>query len=143
VTVSAEEWAVVETELGSALPNDYKALLAAYPGSTRFFGWYDFLRPEVRKAVAEELDQLRQLRDDIDGQELYFAERTGKPTADVRSPIPFPLHPEEDGLFPWGSAADGVSFYWLRAGLPSQWDVVASYKWVEEFYHLSGLTVAQ
>jgi hypothetical protein len=51
--------------------------------------------------------------------------------------LPFPLHPDPNGLFPWGAAEDWWNFYWLKQGEPSEWGIVATFKWIEEYYLFS------
>ncbi|MBN9523923.1 hypothetical protein J0H58_36345 [bacterium] len=141
--VGVEEWAGIEMELGTGLPRDYKTLLATYTGTAPFFGWFDFLRPEGRLEAIEGTTYLRCLRDDLLEDERVYARQAGKVVADVRSPIPFPVFPEDGGLFQWGSMPDWVTFHWWQLGPPDTWGVVVAYKWIEEFHHFPGRTTTQ
>ena len=58
---------------------------------------------------------------------------------DVCHPVPFRIHPEAGGLFPWGWAQDGWNFYWLAG----ETGIVAGYRWVERFHRIANTSATQ
>lgn len=100
-------WQIIEGEIGTMLPNDYKNvvqhfgpgvfddLVRLHPPGIAAAGW------ELRHAARQILDLLRE------------------PPA----PVPYPIFPEAGGVFPWGSSVDGDCFYWVTEGRPDEWTV--------------------
>jgi hypothetical protein len=140
------QWRAVEGQLGIAMPDDYKALLGLYaegPPFAEWYGFYNFLTEEGRAAAQKDLTHLRWVREQVHGEMFHVAELLGRPENSVYPPVPFPVYPEPGGLYPWGWAQDGWTFYWLCHAAPQAWDVVAGFKWVEEFCLLPNKTATQ
>jgi hypothetical protein len=144
--LTASQWAIVEKQLGIALPDDYKELLGLYvegPPLGEWYGFYNFLTEKGRAAAQKDLTHLRWVREQVNGELHHMAEVLGRPERTVRPCVPFPVYPESGGLYPWGWAQDGWTFYWLCDGTPQTWHVVAGFKWVEEFRRLTAKTATQ
>ena len=105
-------WVKAETELGSRLPEDYKAFVDGYgPGRiAEFIGIYSPFTYNVHanliSQAAVQLGALRQLETD-------FGEV-----------CPYPLFPLPGGLLPFGQTDNGDGLYWLTTGEPDDWSVV-------------------
>ncbi|MEU5878031.1 SMI1/KNR4 family protein [Spirillospora sp. NPDC047279] len=106
------DWERVEREIGLRLPGDYKLIVTEYPGLTidRFLTVH---RPagesfhDLRSFAESILEGARELRDEFDE-------------------IPYPLYPEEGGVYPWGSTANGDHVFWQVTGPPDSWPVVVA-----------------
>jgi len=97
-------WQVVERRLGIELPEDYKEFLACYgTGAVDNFLW--MLNPFSQN---ENLNLIVQAGARLDAQRQFSAE-SGVET-------PYALHPEANGLFPWGVTDNGDVLYWLCKG---------------------------
>lgn len=105
------DWQQVEATIGLGLPNDYKDLISEY-GTGRFSDFIYTFNPfstnkwlNLTNTSKKILDGERTLRGDF-------------------SEFPFPLFPEPDGLFPWGSTDNGNYLYWYTKGEPQDWTIV-------------------
>ncbi|MFS8101710.1 SMI1/KNR4 family protein [Lentzea alba] len=108
------DWAAVESDLGTALPTDYRVLVDNY----RVLNIGDFLsvfRPvggedefSLREFADQTLTNFRGLREDLP------------------SDFPHPLYPEPGGLLPWGVTDNNDFLCWLVQGEPDQWPVVVT-----------------
>jgi len=106
------DWAAVETELGTTLPVDYKALIGLY-GSGAFIDFLGLYNPfDVRKTVA--------LAPNI--HSMGEANRTIL----ALSPdyLPHPPFPAPGGLLPFASTSSAHYLYWVTNGPPDKWPVV-------------------
>ncbi|MFD9859339.1 hypothetical protein [Streptomyces alboflavus] len=107
------DWSVIEDELGTALPPDYRALGDAYPVLVfDDFLWVTVPSPGKESAfvsgVRETAETLQDLSD-VDESHGY---------------VPFPA---EGGLLGWGSSLSGDQFYWqVNSKDPASWRVVVS-----------------
>jgi hypothetical protein len=106
------DWPLVEEELGLTLPPDYCELINAY-GSGCFLR---FLWPLNPFSEDENLNLTRQAP-----MLLWAAQEQKRMEPTV---VPFPVHPEPGGLFPWGRTDRGDALYWLTEGGPETWPVV-------------------
>ncbi len=117
-----DAWLPVETQLGFTLPHDYKEFINAY-GSGRIAHLVSVNSPfdprqgtNLMQAAESELGSFRQAR-----------------ARDVAE-CPYPLYPDPEGLFPWGTDAQEHALFWWQVGPPDSWPVVvtasrASYFW--------------
>lgn len=122
----AGPWEPIESELGTALPQDYKDFVRIY-GSGYFM---EFLgvpvpgskNPNTRFESGVALTC--QTFADWDGDEL-----------------PYPMWPAPGGLIPFGSTDNGDFLFWLPQGAPDDWRVVVWDRGMLEFEVLDcGLT---
>ncbi len=111
-TGSPEQWAEVERTLGTALPEDYKALVDAY-GTGGFNDFLFVFNPFTRNKYLN----LLELRPVI--LQAYTELRNQFPESH-----PYPAHPEPGGLLPWARTENGDELYWLTDGEPNSWPVV-------------------
>lgn len=106
-------WAGVEAELGTVLPDDFKAFTELY-GSGKFDDFLYLLNP----FAADPAGNLLAARDGMlaayAGTRAKFPER-----------LPLPPWPEPGGLLPLGRSDNGNELYWLTEGSPPAWPVVA------------------
>ncbi|MEW2076087.1 hypothetical protein AB0941_21005 [Streptomyces sp. NPDC013433] len=103
-------WALLEAELGSALPSDFRSLAEAYP--VLVIG--GFLTVSVPRPGAEALWASESREDEV-LHDLYERD-------DTHGYIPFP---QPGGLLSWGESHSGDSFYWRTSPAdPDAWPVV-------------------
>jgi hypothetical protein len=62
------------------------------------------------------LNLVQQARRQLEAERMIRAERP--------SDMPFSLHPERGGLFPWAMTDNGDRLYWLTEGDPNHWPTV-------------------
>jgi hypothetical protein len=126
---NAGDWRPVEDRLGFQLPRDYRDFILLYgvedlPNGVRVLNFLD------TQECGEALSLANLLREVVEGvhqDQKSVAEAVGASPQEVPSPLPFPIYPDEAGLFPWGTAEDGWVFYWLRQGNPNEWGTVVTY----------------
>ena len=95
------QWSEVEQKLGWILPSDYKALIENYGTGC----WLDFLwvlNPFSENVNLNLLDQAEII---LEGERLVKSKYPDM--------IPFVLHPEKGGLFPWAITDNGDRLFWL------------------------------
>ncbi|MBF9131832.1 SMI1/KNR4 family protein [Plantactinospora sp. S1510] len=116
----AQDFAACESELGLALPADFKQLLSTY-GKGSFLD-YLFAYPLAGSDMSLQKNKLL---------------REGHSAARAKSPenYPYPLYPEPGGLLLWGGTYDGHSLCWLTSGAPDEWPVVVWHQ-RDSNYHL-------
>ncbi|WP_432841112.1 SMI1/KNR4 family protein [Dactylosporangium sp. CA-092794] len=123
--VDAEgDWRGVETELGLALPDDFKGLVQTY-GRGQFV---DHVTP--LQAFGPTASLLARARS--------FTERERKTLQDYPELSPTGFYPAASGLLEWAVDDDGVSYCWVTAGPPESWRVTiwdARNRRVERFDH--------
>ena len=132
-------WDEVERELGFTLPADYKAFVSIY-GSGVIAGYLWPLNPfrpsgsllQSHEALVEPV-KLRQ----------HFIETV--PTALNRptqvKPFPYPVYPDLDGLFAWGSDDQANVYFWQPIGHPDTWPtIIAFYEENETWKHERKMT---
>jgi hypothetical protein len=108
------EWRRLEMEIGLVYPSDFKELIFKY-GSGRFKNFFavvnpfHFASPDIsyKAFVRFRLDGLRKAK------HSYF-----------KNAVPYPVYPDEGGLFPWGYTDNGGSICWLTKGQPSRWPTI-------------------
>lgn len=94
-------WHSVERRLCFKLPEDYKEFVACY-GTGAIEGFLWVLNPFAQN---ENLNLISQSAARLDAQRQFSAE-TGLA-------VPYPLHPDARGLFPWGVTDNGDVLYWV------------------------------
>jgi hypothetical protein len=106
------DWPQVSEELGLILPSDYGELVNTY-GSGCFLRFLWPLNPFSEDGTLNLAQQAPLL--------LWAAQeqRRMEPSA-----VPFPIHPEPGGLFPWARTERGDALYWMTEGGPETWPVV-------------------
>lgn len=112
-TASSQQWAVVEAQLQSALPADYKAYIDTY--GTGIIGY--LVRPHNPFATAALFDLFAQI-EAITHTRRSYAATFG---ADW---CPYPLYPEPGGLLPWGNTLDGDTLFWHTRGPADSWPTI-------------------
>ncbi len=112
---AAADWAAIEKQLGTALPPDYKALVATY-GTGAFAGFLWVFNPFTANtnlalvpSVKRRLDSERAFRNSNPGVSSH------------------PLHPAKGGLLPWAITDNGDTLFWLTTGSPEQWPTLVNY----------------
>lgn len=108
------DWKVVEADLGTALPADYKALADHYPGVL-----VDSFLAVFHPVPREGNFSLREFADQTLG---YLRLRR----EDLPHHVPYALFPEPGGLLPWGVTDNNNFLFWLTAGQPDEWQVVVT-----------------
>ncbi|HLK00070.1 MAG TPA: SMI1/KNR4 family protein [Streptosporangiaceae bacterium] len=106
------DWGQVEASLGLRLPQDFKDLIGRY-GLGQFTDFISPLTPfGPRRQLVERAGELKeQARYWIDDQ---FEEQR------------YPFYPDPGGLLEWALTDNGDSLFWLTAGEPDDWIVVAA-----------------
>ena len=96
-------WNEVERAVGISLPPDYKAFVSTYgTGSID-----DFLM------VLNPFSDRPALRLQDFGEKMLGVLRETR--AEGVDPPPYPIHPEPDGLLPWGATDNGDWCYWVAS----------------------------
>ncbi|WP_338699772.1 SMI1/KNR4 family protein [Streptomyces sp. Q6] len=104
------DWGVLEADLGTALPVDFRSLAAAYP--VLVIG--DFLTVSLPAPGAEAAWASESRNDEI-LQDLHEME-------DMEDYVPYP---QPGGLISWGESDRGDAFYWKTSPAdPDAWPVV-------------------
>jgi hypothetical protein len=121
-TEAQGDWKQVEATIGLTLPDDYKNLISQY-GTGRFS---DFLYAFNPFSVNECLNLINSSQRILEGERKFKEE------------FPFPLFPEPNGLFPWGSTDNGNYLYWHTKGEPRDWAVIVCARETKhKFYEMS------
>ncbi|MEV6319248.1 SMI1/KNR4 family protein [Streptomyces sp. NPDC051776] len=115
VTPEPKGWSLVENELGTALPQDYKELIDTYGGGL-FDGVLWLLEPGCAN---KHYDILTEAEERTEAFELLWSHGEAKPPE---------LEREGTRLIPWASTENGEFLYWLaRPGEePDDWTVMAN-----------------
>jgi hypothetical protein len=110
---SIEDWKTAESDFGFPLPSDYRDFVFTY-GSGLFARFYRVYNPfsaskfiSLSQSVTRVTDGLRKLKSEF---------------PDL---VPYPIHPEPQGLFPWGNDENGNDYYWLTNGRSNDWRVIS------------------
>lgn len=124
-----EGWGVLENQLGTKLPWDYKQFITNYgTGSIDEFLW--FLTPFVKDEYGNFLVRSKVLLD------AYLVTKEKFPE-DFKHEV----FPTQGGLLPWGYTIDGDVLYWNTTGQPDKWSVVIydsrAPEYVEYSYNIS------
>jgi hypothetical protein len=105
------DWESIENRLGLTFPEDYKEFVSVY-GSGVICGFLTIYSPfssdrnhgfEQQSPLA--LGNLRRYREE-------------------GFDVPYPIHPEESGLLPFGTTENFNYLAWSRVGSPAKWPIV-------------------
>ncbi|MCE9580278.1 MAG: SMI1/KNR4 family protein [Deltaproteobacteria bacterium] len=108
-TAAGGDVAAIAAALGTALPADWQALIAAYGYGT----FADFLH--LWSPFFAPCPMVEQARTVLAADRQLAAMH---PKA-----VPFPLFPDRDGALPWANTDNGDVVYWLTWGEPAAWPV--------------------
>lgn len=106
-------WSEIERSLEVVLPSDYKKYINTF-GSGQI-GL--FLTPFNPFSSNEYLNLLNQANVRLNALR-EIKEKYGE------SECPYRLHPEPEGLLPWGCTDNGDVLFWLTVGNPDEWVTV-------------------
>lgn len=109
MAVDADRWHELQTELRIVFPDDYFKVIAAY-GCGRFFGDSFTVANPADPTYADWL-----------GAEKKTLAICKDSDPDL---VPYDVHPQEPGLYPFGQDDNGNGFYWLTRGAPNEWPIV-------------------
>ena len=110
------DWAQVELQLGTSLPDDYKWFISVYGTGAICDDYIRVLNPFTKIGV---LDLLKCYRGTLDRYRV--AKKEGETPI-----VPYPVYPEPGGILPWGTSANGHEMSWLTIGEPNNWGIVFS-----------------
>lgn len=110
------EWTVTEAELGTALPPDYKELLALFGSGS--FSYYVYPLRDDNGGITSLLHHWRSLREEC--------ERKPAEMADYFRPHDLYGRDGNHGLILWGRSETGGRFYWLADDSvdPADWPLL-------------------
>lgn len=107
-------WRQLESDLGVALPSDYKQYIEAY-GSGTLCSLF-----EIRSPFGLEAHYKTTARDAWSSWAGIFHSWGDVP----ESKLPFSVYPKLPGLLPWGTYGDVDVIGWLADSDPSRWYIV-------------------
>ncbi len=117
-------WEVLQVELGTALPSDYKAFVRLYGG-----GYFmEFLGVSVPRASNPNVRFESQARLASDVFRNY------KPFGSDE--VSYPVWPQAGGLLAFGGTDNGDYLFWLTEGSPDTWKVVVWGRGAQQFERL-------
>ncbi|WP_086781415.1 SMI1/KNR4 family protein [Crossiella equi] len=129
---SFQDWHSVEAELNTRLPADYKSLMEAVPSGT-YLGIIGLDNPIESEPAWDGFHA-----DFFDVLDRAKGWREHKPEI-----VPYALHPEPNGLIPWGRTEENGTFFWLFSGDdPDSWKVVYATADFEEWGEYDGSATA-
>lgn len=99
-------WEPLEYQLGTALPEDYKALVQRYGHGT----FFDILHIHVPRS------RVSHVRFETSIREICEPLREA-------DELPYPLWPQAGGLLPVGRSEVGDTVFWIVDGPPSTWRI--------------------
>jgi hypothetical protein len=108
-----EEWESLEQRIGTALPADYKNFVDSY-GSGYIGQFLIVFCPGLENKNIDLENKLEQIKD-----VLLQLKMAGEK-------IPYPIFPEEGGVFPFAQTDNGDFIYWETKGDPDDWPVVVN-----------------
>ncbi|WP_306192013.1 hypothetical protein [Streptomyces sp. MK5] len=120
------DWQVIESDIGTALPRDYKEL-ARYFGPGGFSPFFTLLVPGVASPAME-------LRRNLARWQKVDVEYRGK----SKEITPFPHFPHPGGSIPWGNSKYGEGYYSRTVGNPDEWPVLVVPAIGQDFYEYQG-----
>ncbi|MEI7768003.1 MAG: SMI1/KNR4 family protein [Phycisphaerae bacterium] len=107
-------WSAVEQEVGTQLPDDYKAFIEQY-GSGRISEFIWVLNPFSSNQFIN-----------VCGQMVALLGALAALARDFGVPCPYPLFPHSGGLLPFAVTDNGDVLYWVTHGDPNTWRVVVN-----------------
>lgn len=121
------DWDAVEAQVGSPLPEDYKAFVSAYGTgvvSKLFYTYNPFAKNRNLNLLAY-------------GERIVDAYRT-MVRHEHPLEIPYPVYPEPGGLLPWGRTENTFDLFWVARGEPDQWFVFCCNARDDEWFAFEG-----
>jgi hypothetical protein len=109
-TGSHSEWELIEKQVGTKLPQDYKDFITTYGAGWigRFlYIWNPFTETRYVNFLSNYIERL-------DG--LKYLVESGEQ-------LPYSLYPESGGLLPFGATKDGDTLFWVTKGHPDEWHI--------------------
>jgi hypothetical protein len=94
------QWKAVEQEIGAILPTDYKELVAVY-GTGCIDGFLWVFNPFSTNPY---LNLVSRAKGSLEGLRTSHA--------DLGEQLPFPVFPEDCGVYPWGVTDNGDELFW-------------------------------
>ncbi len=120
-----ELWTEFERITGLSFPDDYKAFCHWY-GKGDFWDFVVIFTPfTVDKTgvyLEKPLAEIESLLETYRHHKKLFPET-----------CPYPMYPDQSGLFPFGTSTNGDTIFWLTKGEPSSWPIVVAATDNEEF----------
>jgi hypothetical protein len=113
-------WDVIEAELGTPLPQDYKDFVRLY-GCGEFMEFLTIHVPRSRSRYVR-----------LEAEAHAVTKLAGELVDDGR-PFPYPFWPTPGGLLACGKTGNGDSLFWLTRGSPDDWTIVVWGRGSEEF----------
>ena len=105
------DWAIIEAELGTQLPQDYKDFVRLYG-----LGYFmEFLGINIPRCSNP---NVRLERD------AHVVAGIFRALEQVEDPSPYPFWPALGGLLACGGTDDGDFLFWLTRGEPEEWPIV-------------------
>ncbi|GAA3804420.1 hypothetical protein GCM10022226_25380 [Sphaerisporangium flaviroseum] len=128
---AAVDWDQLQRRYGLDFPSDYKALAARYPDLV-IDEFMSVFHPASRRQEWGEkvLEIVRSW------QPRQFSAFTPHNAIPVDRAGPFPVHPEPEGVFPWGVTENGDICMWLTDPDPARWTVVIAERF--HWWHYKG-----
>lgn len=113
-------WGPIEADLGTALPEDYKAYVRVY-GSGYFMEFLGICVPATGNPNMHLATYARSASDNFRG---YIS---------LGDDISYPVWPQPGGLLAFGGTDNGDYLFWLTEGAPDAWKVVVWARDIQEF----------
>lgn len=106
---SEKEWGAFQKRVGLRFPEDYFVVIFAYGSGGFLSGEFRVNNPFEAADAASVEREFKTLREN----------RQNSP-----SKFPFPVFPEQGGLYPFGIDGNGNTFSWLTRGEADEWPIV-------------------
>jgi hypothetical protein len=136
----SEDWKAVEAQLGTPLPEDYRAFIVAF-GTGTIDGFMMVFNPFSANRFVNLIERGRA---ELEAYVEVFQPPAGSPflTGGARkTELPHPVYPSPGGLLPFAGTDNGEIFFWKTAGAPDQWTtVVYAARGPEYFEYPGGMT---
>jgi hypothetical protein len=113
-TGSLDQWSSIERPINLTIPDDFKQYINTF-GTGKLA---DFIYPLNPFSTNKNLNLMHK------GSKLLAALREIREID--REECPYPIHPEEDGLFPWSVTDNGDVIYWYTIGKTQDWKIVVN-----------------
>ncbi|MFG2310279.1 SMI1/KNR4 family protein [Streptomyces sp. NPDC048566] len=117
-------WSLMEEDLGTALPSDYKLLSELYPSFALSEG---FIHVGLTKSGTER-----------DNSGIFEGLQIVQDWWQADMSLGIPPHPAPGGLLPWTDTEGGDLFLWMTTGAPDDWPVTVATRGGEWWHYLGG-----
>ena len=108
---NAGNWTQIESALQLELPSEFKEIIGIYGDVL----WGDILW--LLNPFSKELQEYQADISQICGADREI--RKEKPEY-----YPFPIYPEQNGIYPWAATENGDTLYWITAFESNKWPTV-------------------